>query len=241
MKPSFFSPIVESPSLPPRLFVVVDTEEEFDWSAPFARENVSVSAIVEIPRLQKVLEPHALKPTYVVDYPVASTTVSASLLGAIAQQGRCRIGAHLHPWVTPPFEEPLVPEMSFGCNLGQPIESAKIAHLKDTIVRNIAVTPRVYKAGRYGFGETTAQILETTGFTMDASVVPHMDFTSEAGPSFMGHTSRPARFGQAARMLELPCTTFTGRQRARRGCTAPRRRTGSGPRAPSAFSRARAC
>jgi hypothetical protein len=45
LTPDFFSPIVESEASSAKLFVIVDTEEEFDWSAPFARENVSVTAI----------------------------------------------------------------------------------------------------------------------------------------------------------------------------------------------------
>jgi len=207
MKSSFFTPILVPPSARPKLFVVVDTEEEFDWSAPFARENVSVTAIAEAHRLQSVVEPYRLKPTYVCDFPVASTTSSASTLAEFARRDTARIGAHLHPWVTPPFDEPLVPEMSFGCNLGAPIERAKIAHLQEAIVRNMDVTPRVFKAGRYGFGETTAEILETSGFTVDASVVPHMDFRSEQGPSFNGFTPAPGRFGRSRPMLELPCTT----------------------------------
>src|SRR6185295_9301831 len=167
-------------------FMVVDTEEEFDWSAPFARENVSVTAIQDVGRLQQVVEPHGLVPTYVVDYPVAATPASSATLAEVASRGACRIGAHLHPWVTPPFDEPLVPPMSFGCNLGKAVEGAKIAHLQDAIVRNMGVQPRVYKAGRYGFGETTAEILEAQGFTTDTSVIPHMDFRAESGPSFAG-------------------------------------------------------
>jgi hypothetical protein len=215
MNPSFFTPIAESPGRPPKLFVVVDTEEEFDWSAPFARENVSVTAIQEAGRLQRLVAPYRLKPTYVVDYPVASTSSSATTLAEFASQGSCQIGAHLHPWVTPPFDEPLVPKMSFGCNLGLEIERAKITHLKDAIVRYMGVEPRVFKAGRYGFGETTADILEALDFTVDASVVPHMDFTNESGPSFSGYTPRPGRFGKARPMLELPCTTgFIGAARS---------------------------
>jgi len=214
MRPSFFAPLAEPAAMPPRLFIIVDTEEEFDWSAPFARENVSVTAIQEVGRLQQIVEPYGLKPTYVCDYPVAATPSSSATLGEVASRGGCRIGAHLHPWVTPPFDEPLVPAMSFGCNLGSPIESAKIAHLQEAIVRNMGVQPRVYKAGRYGFGETTAGILESGGFTVDTSVIPHMDFTGEHGPSFAGFTPRPARFGQSRPLLELPCTTgFVGAAR----------------------------
>ena len=206
LSPSFFSPIAEPAASRPRLFVVVDTEEEFDWSAPFARENVSVSAIQETVRLQAVTAPYRLRPTYVVDYPVASTRSSSQMLAGFAHDGGCRIGAHLHPWVTPPFDEPLTPPMSFGCNLGLSIERAKIRALSEVITEHMKVQPRVYKAGRYGFGETTADILETLGYDVDASVIPHMDFSDEAGPDFSGFSPRPSTFGARRRLLELPCT-----------------------------------
>lgn len=214
MTPSFFTPIGAAGTMPPKLFVVVDTEEQFDWGKPFARENVDVSAIADVVRLQEALLPYGLTPTYVCDYPVASTASSASLLGNLAARGDCQIGAHLHPWVSPPFDEPLTTEMSFGCNLGSGLERAKIAALKDAIVRNMGVVPTVYKAGRYGFGDTTADTLEALDFTTDASVVPHMDFSSERGPSFAGYSPWPARFGRTRPMLELPCTTgFVGAAR----------------------------
>ena len=214
MRPDFFQSIAEPAAARPKLFVIVDTEEEFDWSQPFARENVSVTAIPETARLQRTLKPYGVKPTYVVDYPVAATTSSAQVLAAFAQDGQCRIGAHLHPWVTPPFDEPLTPAMSFGSNLGSAIERAKIARLTDTIVANMGVRPRAYKAGRYGFGESTAAILESLGYDIDASVIPHMDFSHEAGPNFSGFNPRPATFGGRRRLLELPCTVgFIGTAR----------------------------
>lgn len=206
LTPEFFKSIEEPASSAPKLFIVVDTEEEFDWSAPFARENVSVTAIPETARLQKITAKYRLKPTYVVDYPVAATPMSAGTLAAFATDGACDIGAHLHPWVTPPFNEPLTREMSFGCNLGESIERAKIENLTAAIETNMSVRPRVYKAGRYGFGPSTASILESLRFDVDASVIPHMDFSSEAGPDYSGFTVKPGTFGHGRRMLELPCT-----------------------------------
>ena len=209
-----FTPIDIPASTAAQLFIIVDTEEEFDWSAPFSRESVGVTAIQEVGRLQQTVAPYGLKPTYVVDYPVAATSSSVETLGAFAQAGECRIGAHLHPWVTPPFDEPLVPEMSFGCNLGQPIERAKIQELTGTIAARLNVRPRVFKAGRYGLGASTVNILESLGYDVDTSVIPHMDFRAESGPSFLGFSPKPAVFGNARRMLELPCTTgFTGAAR----------------------------
>jgi hypothetical protein len=56
----------------PQLFVIVDTEEEFDWGAPFSRANTSVRAMRHIDRLQNVVSTRQIVPTYVVDFPIAS-------------------------------------------------------------------------------------------------------------------------------------------------------------------------
>ncbi len=214
VSPDFFQPVHVPADTPPRLFIVVDTEEEFDWAAPFSRANVSVTAIDEIGRLQDVLRPYRVKPTYVIDYPVATTPESARRLARFAGKDECQIGAHLHPWVNPPATEPLGTVTSYACNLGADLERAKIAALRDAIAANLGVAPRVYKAGRYGFGRTTAATLEALGFDVDVSVNPHMNYEADGGPSFEGFQPVPGWFGERRRLLELPCTTaFVGAAR----------------------------
>ena len=214
VSPSFFTPVPQGRSNPPRLCVVVDTEEAFDWSAPFSRENVDVSAITEVDRLQTVVRRYGLKPTYVIDYPVASTPSAAAHLAEIASRGECQIGAHLHPWVNPPYVEEVGTRTSYACNLGAKLECDKIEILRAAISKHVGTTARSYKAGRYAFGTTTASILEHLGFDVDLSVNPHMDFSDDGGPSFEGFTATPSTFGTNRRMLEVPCTTgFVGRAR----------------------------
>lgn len=191
--------------------MVVDTEEEFDWSKPFSRESVSVTAIEEIGRLQRLVAPYGLKPTYVIDFPVATTPSSIGRLQEFVGRNECVIGAHLHPWVNPPFQELLSRRTSYACNLGSELEREKIRLLKDAISEHLAVGVRAYKAGRYGFGPTTADTLETLGFDVDLSVNPHMDYTDDGGPSFSSLEPVPMFFGRDRTLLEIPCTTgFTG-------------------------------
>ncbi|MGH9387875.1 MAG: polysaccharide deacetylase family protein [Vicinamibacterales bacterium] len=214
VSPALFTPVLQDRSKPPRLCLVVDTEEEFDWSAPFSRDNVDVSAIAEVGRLQTVVGRYGLKPTYAIDYPVASTPSSAARLAELAARGECHIGAHLHPWVNPPYAEQISLRTSYACNLGVELEGEKIETLQAAIATRVGVKARSYKAGRYGFGASTAVILERLGFDVDLSVNPHMDFTGDGGPSFRGFTTTPATFGTQRRLLEVPCTTgFIGRAR----------------------------
>jgi len=214
VSPEFFTPVTVPADSPLELFVVVDTEEEFDWSAPFSRTAVGVTAIEDVRRLQAVLTRYHAIPTYVVDYPVATTASSVACLREFASRGDCHIGAHLHPWVNPPYVEPMSRSASYACNLGHDLEQHKITQLRAAIIENFGVAPRVYKAGRYGFGRTTAEILETLGFDVDASVNPHMDFRTDGGPSFEGFSVQPSWFGRQRRLLELPCTMgFVGAAR----------------------------
>src|SRR5262249_22714330 len=161
----------------------------------FSREAVGVTAIDEVWRLQDVVAPFGLKPTYVIDYPVATTASSATRLAEIAHRGECQIGAHLHPWVNPPFDEPLGARMSYPCNLGYELEHEKIRMLKSAIEQQLDIQPISYKAGRYGFGATSAAILEDLNFKIDLSVNPHMNFTNDGGPSFEGLEPVPSSFG----------------------------------------------
>lgn len=188
----------------PTLFVVVDTEEDFDWGAGFSRGNQSVHSMRAVERGQSLLSRYGVKPTYVVDYPIATQPDGYGPLHEIWQSVGCSIGAHLHPWVTPPYEEEVSGPHSYGCNLGATLERRKI----DSITRAIAEhfeRPVIYKAGRYGFGATTAATIAELGFDVDVSINPTLRPTADEGPSFEAFDSRPFLFG-TRRLLELPCT-----------------------------------
>ena len=198
------------PDLPPTLLVVVDTEEEFDWSAPFDPNQTAVRNIAEQPRAQEVFDRHGLRPTYVIDYPVAATRASADLLAGFAADGRCSIGAHLHPWVTPPHRGPINAHTSYPGNLPPDLEAAKLAALSETIAGNLGLTARIYKAGRYGVGPATPGSLQALGYSIDCSLVPWTDFSGDGGPDF--HTAADQPFEIAPGLVELPLSVgFAGR------------------------------
>lgn len=199
-------PVELDASMAPLLFVVVDTEEEFDWSAPFSRTNTSVEAIGALEMFQRRMDRFQMKPTYVVDYPVATIPSAYSVVRGLSESGRATIGAHLHPWVTPPFVEDVNTRNSYACNLGASVEEAKLRELTEAIHDNVGVRPVIYKAGRYGFGLSTVSVLERLSFLIDTSINPLMDFRSGHGPSFEAFDARPFMFGPNHRLLEIPCT-----------------------------------
>ncbi len=199
-------------NLRPQLIVVIDTEEEFDWSADPDRDANQVTAMEHIERAQSIFREYGIRPCYVVDYPVATQPEGNQLLKKYLQQGQCEIGVHLHPWVNPPYEEHLSRENMYPGNLPRELELAKLATLQKAITGVFGAQPVAYKAGRYGFGPNTAEILSELGFDIDLSVCPPLDARHDGGPDYRDYDARPFWFGQPERrILEIPCTgAFVG-------------------------------
>jgi hypothetical protein len=195
----------------PQLAVVVDTEEEFDWFKPFARENVSTRSIPAQLKAHDIYDRFGIVPTYVIGYPIAVDPGAIALLGGLREEGRAEIGAHPHPWVTPPHEEEVSHFNSYHCNLPPELERAKIAALTAAITENFGAPPRVFKAGRYGFGTNTARALKALGYTVDCSYVPYFSYAADGGPSYYGAPDQPFWLDEERELLEIPATTgFVG-------------------------------
>jgi hypothetical protein len=195
----------------PALVVVVDTEEEFDWSAPFDCAGTAVGHMAAIGRVQDVFDAMGVIPSYLVSYAIVTQEAGYRPLEPCLAAGRAVIGAHLNPWATPPHREQLNALNSYPGNLPRGLEAAKLAALSRQIERALGVRPTVYKAGRYGKGPNTETILEEQGFEVDVSPAPAMDLRADGGPDYARHSPRPFLFGQSCRLLCLPNTgAFVG-------------------------------
>jgi hypothetical protein len=195
----------------PRFVVTVDTEEEFDWSAPFARAEHSLETIPRLAKFQQFCEGFAVAPVYLVDWPVAADPRAADALGPAVAAGRAEVGMQLHPWVNPPHEEEVNARNSFAGNLPAALERAKFQRLRAAIERAFGTPPLIYRAGRYGVGPNTAAILREGGIAIDSSVRPLFDYSGEGGPNFRPHPLRPWWIERPGALMELPLTTvFSG-------------------------------
>jgi hypothetical protein len=198
-------------SAPPALIVVVDTEEAFDWSAPFDPASRNVTHMASIHRVQEVFDELGVVPCYLVSYPIVAQDAGFGPLASYLEAGRAIVGAHLNPWVTPPHLEQLTPVNSYPGNLPRELEAAKLAALVAQIERALGVRPTIYKAGRHGKGPNTEAILEEEGFEIDMSPAPPMDYRAVGGPDYRRESPRPHRFGRNRRLLCLPGTgAFVG-------------------------------
>ena len=190
-----------------RFIVTVDTEEEFDWDAPLNREKHSVVTVPALRKFQQFCEGFGVAPTYLIDYPVACSSFAPEAIGDAVRSGRADVGVQLHPWVSPPFEEEVSEFNSYAGNLPFELERAKFSTLRDKIEAAFGAAPLIYRAGRYGLGPRTAEILRECGLAIDTSVRAHFDYSGKGGPNYREHPLHPYWIDPEHTLLELPLTT----------------------------------
>ena len=194
-----------------RFVVFVDTEEEFDWAAPFSRAARSVSAIAALPEMHRRFVDRGVHPYYLCDYPVVADPRAAATLRGLVADGRSGIGAQLHPWVNPPHAEEPSAHLSFGGNLPPELEAQKLDRLTATIAEVFGRAPLAFRAGRYGLGPRTLGLLAERGYRLDTSVRSFHDYSAQGGPDYRAIGPDAFRVSQAPGLIELPLTTiFTG-------------------------------
>ncbi|WP_066525797.1 polysaccharide deacetylase family protein [Erythrobacter sp. CCH5-A1] len=198
---------VFAPGFGQRVLLTVDTEEEFDWRAPFRREGYGTSHVAAIPRFQAFCERLGAHPVYLVDWPIVQDRRAVEVIGDAVRRGTADVGVQLHPWVNPPFEEEVSTANSFAGNLPQSLEAAKFTLLHDAIETAFGAAPQIYRAGRYGLGPNTAALLKQAGIRIDTSVRPLFDYSDQGGPDYSNHPLAPYWVDPESRLLELPVTS----------------------------------
>jgi hypothetical protein len=191
------------------LVITIDTEED-NWSDYDSKPvNSNISKLLE---LQQLFDRYDVRPTYLVSYPVAAEKESVSILRKIMEDGRCEIGAHIHTWNTPPFEEERTVQNTMLSNLGRELQYRKLESLHEKIFENFRITPVSFRSGRWGFDQTVAENIHRLGYKVDTSVSPYLNWESYHGPDFSARSPQPemVRVGSGpdpdSCLLEVPAT-----------------------------------
>lgn len=193
-----------------RLVVTIDTEED-DWG--YARRvSYTCRNIARVPVVQELFDAFGIVPAYLVTYPVATDVSAVSVLRPIADRGGCEIGAHCHPWNTPPLLEANTAQHSMLANLPRDLQYAKIRCLHYAIASSFSTEPRLFKAGRFGYDAGVGRVLQQLGYRVDTSVTPYTSWTDMHGPDFTDLDPQPfsiagddgASGAAATRLVEVP-------------------------------------
>ena len=175
-----------------KLVITIDVEED-NWGE-FITDGYSLENIKKIQGLQKIFDQFKVKPTYLINYPVATDKFSVEMFRSFVAEGKCEIGAHCHPWNTPPFEEDLGVYNSMLCNLPEKLQHRKLSILKNTIYQNLGINSVSFRAGRWAFGSSVARAFHKLGFKVDTSVTPYTKWNEWYGVDYRNSTPRPYRF-----------------------------------------------
>lgn len=201
----FHSPVAAASDAQPLLLTTIDAEESFDWGQPFSRAATDVQAMGCQHLAHRVFDRHGVVPIYLADYPVATQDAGRAPLLELLQDGRCEIGAQLHPWVTPPFLEEVNERNSYVANLPTGLEFEKARHLTEALEAAFGTAPRVYRTGRFGAGRRTADILKRLGYLVDSSLsVCWPPEGSDRQPGLWSLTARPHWIDRERTLLEMP-------------------------------------
>ncbi len=166
------------------LLVGIDTEGDNQWDAA-ARANQQFTNIYALPRLHALFAKHAVRPTYVITYPVARDARAADVLSELARRGDCEIGAHHHAWETPPCTAADVRRHPYASMLPRTQFEAQLVSLTDAIERAVGRRPVSYRSGRFGFSPDHVAGLERLGYLVESSVAPLFYEVHKGGPEFV--------------------------------------------------------
>jgi len=200
-----------------KFIITVDTEADSQWDK---KESITLKNIFFLPRFQSLCEKYDFKPTYLLSYEVAADNDSIKILKPWIDSGVAEMGAHLHPWTTPPLDKDIILGLKnhrFPCELSDQELKNKLFNLTKIIENNFGKRPISFRAGRWGINERVIKELDNLKYQVDCSVTPKINWRNtvgdpekSGGPDFRFCPSMPYYWNNTD-ILEIPMTIlFTG-------------------------------
>lgn len=206
-----------------KFVITVDTEADNQWAPG---DHLDTHNLAYLPRFQSLCERFGFPPTYLCTYEVIQSRHFAPTLGRFHRCRAAEIGAHLHPWSNPPFDDAKTRSAKsvarpYPSELSATLFEKKMRRLTDAIAQSTAEHPLTYRAGRWGFTAAHVPILEDLGYIADCSVTPmttwhHHPGAAAPGPDFRGAPLHPYYLSDTnvtqpghRNLLEVPVTILS--------------------------------
>lgn len=195
----------------PIVAISIDTEEENWGEFDTPLKDVTTKNIQELGRVQDIFAKWGARPTYLVNYAPLVQADAVNVLGELAALESVEIGAHCHPWNTPP---PAAKNHSMMSDDDRETNRAKIKTVTEKLHRELGVQARVFRAGRWALSSSVSLALSDLGIPIDCSLSPGIDWGHCGGPDFTRAEFGPYRFSpddpmtpaSDGRMIQLPTT-----------------------------------
>lgn len=159
------------------LVISIDTEVDKgpDWK--IADPPTFRSIVDAVPGLLSPLfDRYGAIPTYLLSPEVIDDDAASGVLAGL--DGRAELGTHLHPQFVEPGRQ-LWPENMGGkgadhiqSQYPKDVEAGKLCTITDSFTARFGRRPTSFRAGRYGAGPHTLELLAGLGYEADSSVTP---------------------------------------------------------------------
>ncbi len=155
-----------------KLVITIDVEEEGLFRRSYSRGPQGVQNVAHLRRIEPISRELGLPLTLLVTHSVVCSPSCQDVLRFWRDALRAEIGAHLHPWSTPPFHHTAHPEPVLSDLIPESVLGAKMETLLAALWHHLGVVPRAFRMGRFDLGSRVTRLLPQYGFWVDSSVVP---------------------------------------------------------------------
>ncbi len=160
-----------------KLAITIDVEEEGLFHGKYDSCNALVTNVSQLRRLDSIFMEWAIRPTLLITYPVVTNETALNLLLELQERWKAEIGAHLHPWNTPPLQTLPYPEPVPSEFMSEELLKAKL----ETLMRGLSrggIEPTSFRMGRFNMGPRMFSVLQETGIRWTAALRPCSGITA---------------------------------------------------------------
>ena len=161
--------------------ITIDTEGDNLWGRP---ETIETRNAAFLPRFQALCETYGQKPTYLVNYEMATSPAFVEFAGDVLKRGTGEVGMHLHAWNSPPLI-PLTDDDDrhhpYLIEYPDEVMAQKVDLMTKLLEDSFQTAMVSHRAGRWAFDHRYARLLLEHGYKVDCSITPHVSWTSRMG------------------------------------------------------------
>lgn len=155
-----------------RLVFSVDVEEEGLFSGRYAPQAEGVTNVAALARLEFLSREFGLPLTLLCTWPVLTDPGCAGLLRRWQDELGAELGAHLHPWNTPPLTDQPAAAWTPSSAMPRAELDARLGALVRACGEVSGRAPASFRMGRFDLGPEVRGLLPGHGLRVDSSMVP---------------------------------------------------------------------
>jgi hypothetical protein len=153
------------------LTLTIDVEEEGLFTNRYSPSDAPVENVPRLELLDPIFREFGIRPTLLPTYQVVRHASHGDFLLQLKERWDGEIGAHLHPWNTPPLAPTPYPEPVPSELMDAQLLKAKLAALLESLSA-AGIAPVSFRMGRFNMGPKMLAVLGESGILVDSSVAP---------------------------------------------------------------------